>query len=117
MGVGIGRQVERLETVAADALGLLLGRQLVPQLRVFELGRRVKDVAAGHVQVAGEAHEHEQRAGRLERVVAELVGAVAPDDAARRRGRVNARRPGDFLGVAPGDLGDLVEGVVLDPLP
>ena len=116
MGVGVGRQVERLEPVAAEALGILFRRQLVPQLRVVELRRRPEHVAARHVEIAAQRHQDQQRARRLEGVVAELVGAVAPDDAARLRGGVDPRRPRDLFGVAPGDLGHPVERILLQPL-
>ena len=57
MRVRIGRHVERLETVAADALGVLLGRQFIPQFRVVEFGRVVEHVAARHVEIAGDPHQ------------------------------------------------------------
>ena len=116
VGVGVGRQVERLEPVAAEALGVLTGRQLVPQLRVVELRRGPEHVAARHVEIAAECHQDQQRARRLEGVVAELVGAVAPDDAAGLRRGVDPGGSRDLVGVAPGDLRHPVERILLQPL-
>ena len=116
MRVGIGREIERLEAVAAKPFRRLLGREVVPKLRIVQARRRPEAIAAGNIEVAGDPHQDQQRARGLEGIDAKLVGAVAPGDGRGLGARIEPRRGANVLGIAPGDLGDLLDRILLDPL-
>src|SRR5579884_1150683 len=100
--------IERFELLSTDPLRRLLRRERVLQIGVREWHSRVEDIAAGNIDISGNAHEAEQGANGLKRVQSRMIGSVAEDQTSRLRPSIQARRARDHVWIAPSNIGHTV---------